>query len=234
VLEKIKYADRHPSEDADARRRGIQSETHARIDDETTVDLMRQRAESIDAARLRFVQTLAGDFAHDAPLVLKLACDGERGLPAVLPTTFARAALNQKGRVEVKITEVEGDYVPDKPEQKPVTAPQQQPGPGQKPAATPPPSAPSKSQITGGVLNDKAVEMPKPEYPEAAKQAGITGVVKVDVTIDETGKVIKAVATDGPKELRQAAVEAALKARFEPVRLHGGLIKVQGVLTYKF
>jgi TonB family protein len=140
-----------------------------------------------------------------------------------------------KGRVEVKITEVEGDYVPDAPEQKPGAAPQKQPGAGQKPAPTPTPQAvPSKSQITGGVLNDKAIEMPKPEYPEAARQAGITGVVKVEVTIDETGHVIKAEATDGPKELRQAAIEAALKARFEPVRLHGGLIKVQGVLTYRF
>ncbi len=54
------------------------------------------------------------------------------------------------------------------------------------------------------------------------------------MTIDEEGKVIAAEATDGPKELREAAVEAAKKARFEPVRLHGARIKINGVLTYKF
>jgi hypothetical protein len=46
--------------------------------------------------------------------------------------------------------------------------------------------------------------------------------------------VIAAEATDGPKELREAAVEAAKKARFAPVFLHGARIKVNGVLTYKF
>jgi len=134
-----------------------------------------------------------------------------------------------KGRVEVKITDVEdGDEVPES-QQKPT--PQQQP---QANSTTPQVSSPSKSQITGGVLNGKAIEMPKPNYPEAAKQAGIQGLVKVQVTIDEEGKVIAAEATDGPKELREAAVEAAKKARFEPVRLHGARIKINGVLTYKF
>jgi TonB family protein len=131
----------------------------------------------------------------------------------------------QKGRVEVKITDVEdGAEVPSAPEQKPAP---QQPGVNQPPPA-------SRTPITGGVLNDKALEMPKPVYPEAAKQAGISGLVKVRVTIDEEGKVIAAEATDGPKELREAAVAAALKARFEPVRLHGAAIKVSGVLIYRF
>jgi TonB family protein len=136
-----------------------------------------------------------------------------------------------KGHVEVKITEVNGEDAPNSPEPKATPNPQQ---PGTNQPAPPQSAAPFKTQITGGVLNDKAIEMPQPDYPEAAKQAGIRGIVKVEVTIDETGHVIKAEATDGPKELRQAAIEAALKARFEPVRLHGGLIKVTGVLTYRF
>lgn len=118
-----------------------------------------------------------------------------------------------KGRVEIKITDAEdGGEVSNAPEV----------------------SAPSKEQIKGGVLNGKAIEMPKPNYPEAAKQAGIHGLVKVEVTINEEGEVIAAEATDGPKELREAAVEAAKKARFAPVILHGARIKVTGVLTYKF
>jgi TonB family protein len=141
-----------------------------------------------------------------------------------------------KGHVDIKITEVDDD-LPNTPAQKPT--PQKQPEvnsttPPPTPPSTPASTPPSKSQITGGVLNDQAIELPQPDYPEAAKQAGIHGVVKVRVTVDVDGHVTAAEATDGPKELRAAAVEAALKARFEPVRLHGARIKVNGVLTYKF
>ncbi len=133
-----------------------------------------------------------------------------------------------KGRVEIKITDVEdGGEVPNGPEQKKGT-------PQQPEVNSTPSSQPSKEQITGGVLNGKAIEMPKPDYPEAARQAGIHGLVKVEVTINEDGEVIAAEATDGPKELREAAVAAAKKARFAPVLLHGARIKVTGVLTYKF
>jgi TonB family protein len=132
----------------------------------------------------------------------------------------------KQGHAEVKIIEVDGDEIEDAPTTKPTT----QPEPSKKPEVAPP----SKSQLTGGVLNDKAIEMPKPVYPEAAKKAGVSGVVKVEVTIDEEGNVVAAEAIDGPKELREAAVAAARLARFEPVRLHGKNIKVNGVLTYRF
>jgi TonB family protein len=125
----------------------------------------------------------------------------------------------QKGHVDIKITDVEdGAEVANSPEQNPGSS-------------TPPAS---RTPITGGVLNDKALELPQPVYPEAAKQAGISGTVRVRITIDEQGKVIAAEASDGPKELREAAVEAARKARFEPVRLHGAGIKVSGMLVYRF
>jgi TonB family protein len=136
----------------------------------------------------------------------------------------------KQGHADVKIIEVDGDEIEDSPSTKPTP----KPAPSNQPVVTPPSSAPSKTQLTGGVLNDKAIEMPKPVYPEAAKQAGVSGVVKVQVTIDEEGNVVEAEAIDGPKELREAAVAAARKARFEPVRLHGQNIKVKGVLTYRF
>ena len=60
------------------------------------------------------------------------------------------------------------------------------------------------------------------------------GVVKVDVVLDETGKVISASASSGPGALRDAAVQAALKARFSPTKLSGQPVKVSGVINYKF
>src|SRR5262245_39825716 len=53
--------------------------------------------------------------------------------------------------------------------------------------------------INGGVLNGKAVSLPKPEYPAAAKAAHVEGLVSVEVMIDESGIVTeaKAVKPDG-------------------------------------
>jgi TonB family protein len=56
----------------------------------------------------------------------------------------------------------------------------------------------------------------------------------VDVVLDETGKVISAQASSGPATLREAAVQAALRARFSPTKLSGQPVKVSGVINYKF
>lgn len=93
---------------------------------------------------------------------------------------------------------------------------------------------PKKAPISGGVLNGKAMVLPKPEYPAEAHAAGATGTVVVQITIDESGMVISAGAISGHPLLRQAAVNAANQARFSPTSLMGEPVKVTGVLTYNF
>lgn len=88
--------------------------------------------------------------------------------------------------------------------------------------------------VTGGILNGKAVSKPEPAYPTAAKAAGIGGTVAVLVVVDEGGRVESATAVSGPEVLRDAAVEAALAARFSPTRLSGQPVKVSGTITYNF
>jgi periplasmic protein TonB len=56
----------------------------------------------------------------------------------------------------------------------------------------------------------------------------------VEVVLDENGKVISAEATSGPVILREAAVQAAKRARFSPTKLSGMPVKVSGVINYKF
>ena len=101
-----------------------------------------------------------------------------------------------------------------------------------------PPPAPAPKPIlrpvSGGVLNGTALSLPSPYYPESARRLRMAGVVSVDVVVDETGKVISAVATSGPAGLRDVAVQAALKARFSPTKLSGQPVKVSGVINYKF
>lgn len=100
----------------------------------------------------------------------------------------------------------------------------------------PPPPAPKPilKPVSGGVLNGTAISLPSPGYPETARRLRMSGVVTVEVIVDETGKVISAVATSGPTPLREVAVQAALHARFSPTKLSGQPVKVSGLINYKF
>ena len=106
----------------------------------------------------------------------------------------------------------------------PPAAPKPQPTPAPKPTAP----------ISGGVLNGRAISLPKPAYPAVAKAARQTGTVTVQVTIDENGSVISARAVSGPPLLLAAAQQAAYGAKFSPTKLSGQPVKVTGVITYNF
>jgi TonB family protein len=85
-----------------------------------------------------------------------------------------------------------------------------------------------------GDLMDKVLDQPSPLYPPQAKAAGLSGTVELQVIVDETGQVISARPINGPPLLREAAMEAAYRARLVPVVKDGKPIKVTGYLVYKF
>lgn len=89
-------------------------------------------------------------------------------------------------------------------------------------------------QINGGVLNVKALELVKPEYPANARFERASGAVNVQVTIDEKGNIISATAVSGHPKLRRAAEEAALKCKFAPTLLEGKPVKITGIIVYNF
>jgi TonB family protein len=101
---------------------------------------------------------------------------------------------------------------------------------------SPPPPAPARilHPVSGGVLNGTAMSLPTPTYPEIARRLKLSGVVTVEVVVDEAGKVISARATSGPQALRDVAAQAALRARFSPTKLSGQPVKVAGSINYKF
>jgi protein TonB len=105
---------------------------------------------------------------------------------------------------------------------------------GDAPPPPPPAPTPPRAPISGGVLNGKALSLPKPAYPPIAKQAHAGGPVTVQVTIDENGNVISAHAISGHPLLQAVAVAAARGARFSPTKLSGQPVKVTGVITYNF
>jgi len=91
-----------------------------------------------------------------------------------------------------------------------------------------------KTPASGGILNGKAISLPRPVYPAAARNAGASGKVVVEVTINEEGKVIEARAVSGHPMLPQAAVQAARLAKFSPAMLSGQPVKVTGTISYTF
>jgi TonB family protein len=101
-----------------------------------------------------------------------------------------------------------------------------------------PPTSPSGTGVAkpvdGGLLNGKAVDLPKATYSEEAKRVKARGRVTVRVLVDENGKVVSALALNGPAVLRQAAEEAARKAVFNPFVENGITVRVSGTLTYDF
>ncbi len=88
--------------------------------------------------------------------------------------------------------------------------------------------------ISGGVLNGKAISLPKPDYPPAARAVHASGNVNVQVTINTVGAVESATAVSGHPLLQAAAAKAAREARFSPTLLGGKPVKVSGVITYNF
>jgi TonB family protein len=88
--------------------------------------------------------------------------------------------------------------------------------------------------ISGGVLNGKAISLPKPAYPPIAKAAKASGTVIVQVVVDEGGDVISARAVSGHPLLQATCVAAARAAKFTPTKLAGQPVKVSGIIQYNF
>jgi protein TonB len=94
--------------------------------------------------------------------------------------------------------------------------------------------APQRSPISGGVLNGKALNLPRPSYPQMAKSSGVTGTVVIEVVIDERGNVSDVRVLSGHPMLRQAALTAARQAKFSPTILSGAPVRVTGTINYTF
>jgi TonB family protein len=111
--------------------------------------------------------------------------------------------------------------------------------PASKPVETAPPpptvKKPEPNVVPSlGVINGRAIDLPKPPYPPQALAVGVHGDVSVQVLIDEEGRVVSAKAIDGHALLRGTAVNAAKRARFIPTQLSLKPVKATGIIVYKF
>jgi len=176
---------------------------------EQNVDVRKELVAAVDESRLPPKEISAK--ASDVPPV-------RRGVTTVLGSSDTNAAAPMPagpgtGTVTTAPPKVDIGDAPPPPEVKPT-----------------PPRAP----ISGGVLNGKAISLPKPGYPPIARAAHASGTVVVQVLIDENGNVVSAHAVSGHPLLQAAAVGAAKSARFSPTKLSGQPVKVTGVIQYNF
>ena len=71
-------------------------------------------------------------------------------------------------------------------------------------------------------------------YPAAARTLRTTGVVRVDVLIDEEGNVSEVQKTTGPSLLQNSAKEAIRRWKFKPFALNGQPVKATGFVNFSF
>ena len=88
--------------------------------------------------------------------------------------------------------------------------------------------------VENEALSARIISLPRPAYPEEAKQAKLAGMVRVLVTVDEQGHVVEAEAISGSPMLQGAAVDAAKEARFEPLITNGRPVRTKSVISYNF
>ena len=86
----------------------------------------------------------------------------------------------------------------------------------------------------GAAIKSQAIKLVMPVYNSIDRQRNLQGVVTVEVTLDEEGKVTGAKATTGPKPLQASAEDAARRTKFKPVLFEGRGIKASGFINYNF
>lgn len=90
------------------------------------------------------------------------------------------------------------------------------------------------SPLAVGSLIAYATEKANPVYPPTARNMRMTGVVKVELVIDETGKVAQVQNTSGPPMLQRAATDAVRKWKFKPFTRGGLATKATGFVNFNF
>ncbi|HQU82202.1 MAG TPA: energy transducer TonB [Pyrinomonadaceae bacterium] len=90
------------------------------------------------------------------------------------------------------------------------------------------------SPLNVGSLLEYATKQSKPVYPPAARTIRQSGVVKVEVVIDESGEVSEVQTSSGPSMLQSAAKDAIRKWKFKPFMRDGQPVKATGFINFNF
>ena len=111
---------------------------------------------------------------------------------------------------------------------------QDTPGQSQPAPQTAASNSDAASPLDVGSLISYATKQQAPIYPPAAKTLRTSGVVKVEVTVDESGDVAEVHTMTGPGMLQAAAKDAIRKWKFKPFTRDGQPVKAMGFVNFNF
>lgn len=94
--------------------------------------------------------------------------------------------------------------------------------------------APLRITVAGGVSEGMVKYKVPPEYPPAAKNAHVEGVVTLQCTIGKDGAIRTLKAVAGPEILQGAAIQAVQQWRYRPYLVNGQPVEVQTTINVTF
>jgi protein TonB len=108
------------------------------------------------------------------------------------------------------------------------------PPPPPPPPAAPKPVTPQRIRVGGNVQQAKLIRQPKPIYPPLAKQARISGVVRLNAIIGKDGTIQNLTVASGHPLLVPAAMEAVKQWVYQPTLLNGEAVEVVTQIDVNF
>jgi len=91
-----------------------------------------------------------------------------------------------------------------------------------------------QAQVPAEVMEKLLVHRVEPKYPPEARQAGLEGIIALDVIVGRDGSVVSMRALNGPDVLARAAIDALRWWRFEPYRVNGDPAVVETTVAVEF
>lgn len=98
----------------------------------------------------------------------------------------------------------------------------------------PPKEGPKRIRVGGNVQAAKLINQVRPGYPPLAKQARISGTVRLHAVIAKDGSVVQLEVLSGHPLLVQSALDAVRRWRYQPTTLNGDPVEVDTIIEVVF
>jgi TonB family protein len=153
--------------------------------------------------------------------------------PAIVPRQPMAESI-PLARVEAQ--RLQAEVTPELPEPSADQVSSAPPAPpvGEATQVTPQAPPPPPIRIGGDIREPRKIRDVRPLYPEAARAAGISGVVILEATIDPDGVPVNIKVLRSIPDLDQAAINAVREWRYQPTLLNGVPVAVMMTVTVNF
>ena len=89
-------------------------------------------------------------------------------------------------------------------------------------------------QVPEAAMNAHLIVSRVPVIPDDARESGVTGIVRMQATINRNGYVQRLHVLQGPTQLRPAALAAVSAWRYRPYLVNGQPVNVMTTITIDF